>query len=109
MAGERAAMNEADLVRRAGELGVAVSYLDWRDRRVQVPGETLRAIVAALDGAADSVPAGAVPVPAGAVPVPAGAVPGPAGAVPGPAGAVPVPADPRTGVADARPIRPAAR
>ncbi len=76
-------MNEADLVRRAAELGVAVSYLDWRGWRVPVPGETLRAIVAALDGAA-------------------GAVPGPAGAVPGPAGDEP-------GPADVRPVRPAAR
>ncbi|MDA8323984.1 MAG: 4-alpha-glucanotransferase [Actinomycetota bacterium] len=71
MAGERAAMNEADLVRRAGELGVAVSYQDWRGRPVQVQGETLRAIVAALDGATGTAP---IPPP-GTAPVPADARP----------------------------------
>jgi 4-alpha-glucanotransferase len=83
MAGERAAMSETDLVRRARELGVAVSYRDWRGRRVQVPRETLRAIVAALEGTA------------GAAPRPPGAVRGIAVAAPGPA--------------DARPARPATR
>ncbi|MHB1596596.1 MAG: hypothetical protein ACYCU3_20765, partial [Streptosporangiaceae bacterium] len=71
-------MNETDLARRAGELGVAVGYQDWRGQRVQVPGDTLRAIVAALDG----VP-GTAPGPAGTAPGPAGTAPGPAGTAPG--------------------------
>ena len=41
--------------RRAAELGVSVSYWDWRGREVTVPDETLRAIVTALE----SVPAAA--------------------------------------------------
>jgi 4-alpha-glucanotransferase len=56
-------VSDAELRRRAAELGVSVNYWDWRGREITVPGETLRAIVAALE----SVPsaAGSVGNPAG--------------------------------------------
>ena len=38
----------AELTRRATELGVAVSYQDWRGRLVEVSDETLAAVLAAL-------------------------------------------------------------
>jgi 4-alpha-glucanotransferase len=40
-----------ELRRRAAELGVSVSYWDWRGSEVTVPEETLTAIVAALEEA----------------------------------------------------------
>jgi len=40
-----------ELRRRAAELGVSVSYWDWRGSEVTVPQETLTAIVAALEEA----------------------------------------------------------
>ena len=40
-----------ELRRRAAELGVSVSYWDWRGSEVTVPDETLTAIVAALEEA----------------------------------------------------------
>jgi 4-alpha-glucanotransferase len=39
---------DAELIRRAEAAGVSASYLDWRKRRVQVPDETLAAILDAL-------------------------------------------------------------
>ena len=42
-------MSDGELRRRATELGVSVSYWDWQGREVTVPGESLRAIVAALE------------------------------------------------------------
>src|SRR5215472_3537392 len=41
-------MTDADLITRAQAAGVSASYLDWRKRRVQVPAETLTAILQAL-------------------------------------------------------------
>ena len=41
----------AELTRRAQAHGVAVSYLDWRGRLVEVPGETLEAVLGALGDA----------------------------------------------------------
>ena len=38
----------AELTRRAQAHGVAVSYQDWRGRRVEVPDETLAAVLSAL-------------------------------------------------------------
>ncbi|MGD0702406.1 MAG: 4-alpha-glucanotransferase [Trebonia sp.] len=58
-------MNDGELRRQAAELGVSVSYWDWQGREVTVPGETLRAIVTALE---------AVPLPAGHAPTPREAV-----------------------------------
>jgi 4-alpha-glucanotransferase len=37
------------LIRRAEAAGIAPSYLDWREQRVEVSGETLAAILDALD------------------------------------------------------------
>jgi 4-alpha-glucanotransferase len=45
-------MTDGDLIGRAEALGVTATYLNWRKERVQVPEETLRAIVAALTGRA---------------------------------------------------------
>jgi 4-alpha-glucanotransferase len=42
-------VSNADLRRRAAELGVSVSYWDWQGHEVTVPDETLAAIVAALE------------------------------------------------------------
>ncbi len=41
-------MTDAELIRRAQEAGVCASYLDWRKKRVQVPADTLTAILDAL-------------------------------------------------------------
>ena len=41
-------MTDRELIRRAEELGVSASYLNWRKERVQVQAETLQAIVDAL-------------------------------------------------------------
>lgn len=46
----------AELTRRAQALGVAVSYLNWRGRLVEVPDETLAAVLSALGD--DEPPAG---------------------------------------------------
>jgi 4-alpha-glucanotransferase len=54
----------AELTRRARERGVAVSYQNWRGRRVEVPDETLAAVLGALgdDGALGGYePTGAAP------------------------------------------------
>jgi 4-alpha-glucanotransferase len=68
-------VNDAELRRRAAELGVSVSYWDWHGHEVIVSDETLAAIVAALS---DTVHAGgggggggAVAVPDAVAPVPA--------------------------------------
>ena len=54
---------------RAGELGVSVSYWDWRGHEVPVSGETLEAIVACLEGVPAAVGAeGDSAVPDSAVP-----------------------------------------
>jgi 4-alpha-glucanotransferase len=47
-------MTDRALIRRAEELGVSASYLNWRKERVQVPAETLRAIIDALGPPAPS-------------------------------------------------------
>jgi 4-alpha-glucanotransferase len=44
-------VNNGELRRRAAELGVSVSYWDWRGREVIVPDETLAAIVTVLENA----------------------------------------------------------
>ena len=41
-------MTDRELIRRAEDLGVSASYLNWRKERVQVPAETLQAIIDAL-------------------------------------------------------------
>jgi 4-alpha-glucanotransferase len=50
-------MTEPGLIRRAEAAGVAPRYVDWQGERVEVSGETLAAILQALD----SVPARASP------------------------------------------------
>lgn len=56
-------MTDRELIRRAEQLGVSASYLNWRRERVQVPAETLRAIVDALGKPPNlERPAAAVPV-----------------------------------------------
>jgi 4-alpha-glucanotransferase len=47
-------VTDADLIRRAQAAGVSASYLDWRMRRVDVPEETLTAILEALEGQAEA-------------------------------------------------------
>jgi hypothetical protein len=42
-------MTDPELIRRAEAAGIAPAYLDWRDERVEVSGETLAEILAALD------------------------------------------------------------
>ncbi|MDX6421574.1 MAG: hypothetical protein QOG28_6194, partial [Trebonia sp.] len=55
-------MSNADLRRRAAELGVSVSYWDWQGHEVIVPDETLAAIVAVLeDTGLETVPTETVP------------------------------------------------
>src|SRR5215469_14779297 len=46
--GDHRGMTDAELIRRAEAAGVSASYLDWRKKRVQVPAETLEAILDAL-------------------------------------------------------------
>jgi 4-alpha-glucanotransferase len=58
-------VNEWELRQRAAELGVSVSYWDWRGHEVTVSDETLRAIVSALEE---------VPLPAAQQPIVADAV-----------------------------------
>lgn len=55
-------MTDAELVRRAQAAGVSASYLDWRNKRVQVPPGTLTAILEALG---DPPMPSAHPAPAG--------------------------------------------
>jgi hypothetical protein len=43
-----AVTGRAELTRRAQAHGVAVSYQNWRGRHVEVPDETLAAVLAAL-------------------------------------------------------------
>ena len=60
-------MTDADLIARAQAAGVSASYLDSRKKRVQVPSETLRAILQALGDPADA-PASVAPAGAAALP-----------------------------------------
>jgi 4-alpha-glucanotransferase len=46
-------MTDPELIRAAEALGVSASYLDWRKERVDVPAQTLKAIVGALTGSSD--------------------------------------------------------
>src|ERR1022692_2815709 len=48
-------MTDRDLIRRAEALGVSVSYLDWRKRRVQADPEVLNAILGALGDSGNPV------------------------------------------------------
>ncbi len=41
-------MTDRELIKRAEALGVSASYVNWRRERVDVPAETLRAIIEAL-------------------------------------------------------------
>ena len=50
-------MTDGELIKRAEALGVAVSYVNWRRERVDVPPETLRAIVDALGDVPAAQPA----------------------------------------------------
>jgi 4-alpha-glucanotransferase len=43
-------MTDPELIRTAEALGVSASYLDWRKERVEVPAQSLKAIVEALAG-----------------------------------------------------------
>jgi 4-alpha-glucanotransferase len=54
-------VDNADLRRRAADLGVSVSYWDWQGREVTVPVETLHAIVAALEEAPPAMSSFAAP------------------------------------------------
>src|ERR1700760_2175034 len=69
--GQTSAMTgRAELTRRAQAHGVAVSYQNWRGRHVEVPDETLAAVLAALGE--HGVPTGrAGPVDAAVAPFPA--------------------------------------
>src|SRR6185437_11656749 len=65
-----AVTGRAELTRRAQAHGVAVSYQNWRGRHVEVPDETLAAVLAALGE--DGVPADrAGPLDAAVAPFPA--------------------------------------
>jgi 4-alpha-glucanotransferase len=55
-------VTDAELIGRAEAAGISASYLDWRKRRVQVPDQTLKAILDALGQAGDD---GAEPAPPG--------------------------------------------
>jgi 4-alpha-glucanotransferase len=48
----------AELTRRARQHGVAVSYQNWRGRLVEVPDDTLAAVLSALGDDGERVPAG---------------------------------------------------
>jgi 4-alpha-glucanotransferase len=61
----------AELERRAQVHGVAVSYQNWRGRHVEVPDETLAAVLGALGGYEPPAPSSGTPVSARA-PFPAG-------------------------------------
>jgi len=60
-------MTDSELISRAEALGVSASYVNWRRERVDVPADTLRAIVGALGGppanrqAQDAGPAAKLP------------------------------------------------
>jgi len=62
-------VSNGELRRRAAELGVSVSYWDWRGREVVVSDETLAAIVAALEDAPP--PDGSFTPPEAVAPAPA--------------------------------------
>ena len=51
-------MSDAELRRRAADLGVSVSYWDWQGREVTVPDQTLQAIVSALESVPSALPLG---------------------------------------------------
>lgn len=71
-------MTDSQLIRRAEAAGVAPRYRDWRGRQVEVGGETLAAILDALDvpgGAADGW-TGAADGWTGAAAAPEGSAPG---------------------------------
>ena len=51
----------AELTRRAQARGVAVSYRNWRGRHVEVPDETLAAVLGALGGYEPPAPASGAP------------------------------------------------
>jgi len=52
----------AELTRRAQARGVAVAYRNWRGRHVEVPDETLAAVLGALGGYEPPAPASRTPV-----------------------------------------------
>jgi 4-alpha-glucanotransferase len=66
-------MTDPDLIRRAQAAGIGTSYENWRNERVDVPAETLEAILAALEAAPPpgTAPAGAAPASQGDGPAPA--------------------------------------
>jgi 4-alpha-glucanotransferase len=57
-------VSNGELRRRAAELGVSVSYWDWRGHEITVPDETLTAIVAALEEAPQADGSFTAPLPA---------------------------------------------
>ena len=68
--GQTSRVSNADLRHRASELGVSVTYWDWRGHEVTVSDETLAAIVAELEKAPPAMngfraPAAVAPEPAG--------------------------------------------
>src|SRR6476646_3670632 len=56
-----AGTGRAELTRRAQAHGVAVSYQNWRGRHVEVPDETLAAVLGALGGYAPPAPSAGAP------------------------------------------------
>ena len=67
--GQTSAMTgRAELTRRAQAHGVAVSYQNWRGRHVEVPDETLAAVLGALGGYEPPAPSSGTPPSARAIP-----------------------------------------
>ena len=48
-------VTDPELIRRAENAGIAASYENWRHERVEVPAETLAAILAALEESGTSI------------------------------------------------------
>lgn len=63
-------MTDRDLIKRAEALGISASYVDWRRQRVEVPADTLQAIIDALGEWPDHERPARVPSPALEPPLP---------------------------------------
>ncbi len=48
-------MTDSELISRAEALGISASYVNWRGERVDVPADTLRAIIDAIGAPAGSL------------------------------------------------------
>jgi 4-alpha-glucanotransferase len=85
-------MTDPELIRRAEAAGISTNYVNWRNERVDVPAETLEAILAALAAAPPAEEAGtpaAASAPPGSQPRGAPAAAGPASAAGGDRDSVP--------------------